>query len=52
MDYPARGKWKVVINEKLPFTEISRADVAAFMLQNLTDKTFSELTPSIAWEHA
>jgi hypothetical protein len=52
MDLPPTGKWTVVVDGALPHNQISRADVASFMLQNLVDKTYYRQIPCISWLNA
>ena len=52
MDLPARGEWTVVPSGALPHNQISRADVAAFMLETLRENTHVKMTPHISWKSA
>jgi putative NADH-flavin reductase len=48
-DEPARGEYKVYLKGSYTATKISRADVAAFMLAQLTDDTYVHKTPVISY---
>jgi putative NADH-flavin reductase len=49
-DAPARGTWRVAL-DGLPLRgrRIARADVAAFMLDQLTSKEYLRTIPALAW---
>ena len=49
MDVPAKGNVHSTVSGRLPTMEISRADVAAFMLQSLAENSFSNQAVSISW---
>jgi hypothetical protein len=48
-DEPARGKYSVFLGGSYTATKISRADVASFMLAQLTDDTYVRKTPVISY---
>jgi putative NADH-flavin reductase len=48
-DEPARGKYSVYLGGSYAATKISRADVANFMLAQLTDDTYVHKTPVISY---
>jgi putative NADH-flavin reductase len=48
-DEPARGEYSVFLKGSYTATKISRADVAAFMLAQLTDDTYVRKTPVISY---
>src|SRR5215212_9867079 len=48
-DEPARGEYKVYLKGSYTATKISRADVAAFMLAQVTDDTYVHKTPVISY---
>jgi putative NADH-flavin reductase len=48
-DEPARGEYSVFLGGSYTATKISRADVAAFMLAQLTDDTYVRKTPVISY---
>lgn len=45
---PATGEYQVGLDPSIGGGQVSRADVAAFVLQQLTDDTFLRQTPAIA----
>ena len=50
---PAKGsifETTITLNTKLPFMEISRADVAAFMLRSMVSNSYVKETVSISWQ--
>ena len=49
MDVPAKGNIHATVSGRLPTMEISRADVAAFMLQSLAENSYSGQAVSISW---
>ena len=49
VDKAALGTWIALDEGKLPHTEISRADVATFMLKTLYDRTYVRMTPHLSW---
>ena len=49
LDVPAKGNIFSTVSGRLPTMEISRADVAAFMLQSLEENTFINQAVSISW---
>ena len=49
MDVPARGNLYSCLDQRLAVQQISRADVATFMLQVLKDNSFVNQTPAISW---
>ena len=49
MDVPAKGNIHATVSGRLPTMEISRADVAAFLLQSLAENTFVNQAVSISW---
>ena len=49
MDVAAKGNVHSTVSGRLPTMEISRADVAAFMLQSLAENSFSNQAVSISW---
>jgi putative NADH-flavin reductase len=48
-DEPARGEYSVFLKGSYTATKISRADVVAFMLAQLTDDTYVHKTPVISY---
>jgi putative NADH-flavin reductase len=46
-DGPATGNYKSGLDPKISAGQVSRADVAAFVLQQLTDDTYLRQTPAI-----
>src|SRR4030095_15088985 len=48
-DKPAKGEYRVYLGGSYTATKISRADVAAFMLAQLTDDTYVRKTPVISY---
>ena len=50
MDVPAKGNIFSTVSGRLPTMEISRADVAAFMLQSLAENTYINQAVSVSWE--
>ena len=52
LDVPARGPSQIAILEEgeLPTHEISREDVAYFMLKSLEEKSYFHMTPHISWK--
>jgi putative NADH-flavin reductase len=48
-DEPAKGKYGVYLGGRYTAKKISRADVAAFMLAQLTDDTYVRKTPVISY---
>jgi putative NADH-flavin reductase len=48
-DEPARGEYRVFLGGAYAAKKISRADVAAFMLAQLTDDTYVHKTPVISY---
>ena len=48
-DEPARGEYRVFLGGAYAAKKISRADVAAFMLAQLTDDTYVRKTPVISY---
>jgi putative NADH-flavin reductase len=48
-DEPAKGEYRVYLGGSYTATKISRADVAAFMLAQLTDDTYVRKTPVISY---
>jgi putative NADH-flavin reductase len=48
-DEPARGEYSVFLKGSYTATKISRADVASFMLAQLTDDTYVRKTPVISY---
>jgi putative NADH-flavin reductase len=48
-DEPARGEYRVYLKGSYTATKISRADVVAFMLAQLTDDTYVHKTPVISY---
>src|SRR5215213_7781663 len=48
-DEPARGEYKVYLKGSYTAAKISRADVAAFMLAQLTEDTYVHKTPVISY---
>ncbi len=48
-DEPAKGEYNVFLGGSYTATKISRADVAAFMLAQLTDDTYVGKTPVISY---
>jgi putative NADH-flavin reductase len=48
-DEPAKGEYKVYLKGSYTATKISRADVAAFMLAQLTDDTYVHKMPVISY---
>ena len=51
-DEPARGDYLELDQGKLPGTEISRADVASFMLKCASEKTWIQKIAHICWKPA
>ena len=51
-DEPARGEYLELDQGKLPHNEISRADVAAFMLKCASEKTWIQKIAHICWKPA
>lgn len=47
---PARGELAVVVQGPVPVSRISRADVATFMLDQLTSDQYLHRTPGISWK--
>ena len=48
-DEPAKGEYRVFLGGSYTATKISRADVAAFMLAQLTDDTYVHKMPVISY---
>ena len=48
-DEPAKGEYEVYLKGSYTATKISRADVAAFMLAQLTEDTYVHKTPVISY---
>ena len=48
-DEPAKGEYRVYLGGSYTAETISRADVAAFMLAQLTDDTYVHKTPVISY---
>ena len=48
-DEPAKGEYRVHLGGSYTAKTISRADVAAFMLAQLTDDTYVRKTPMISY---
>jgi putative NADH-flavin reductase len=48
-DEPAKGEYKVYLKGSYTATKISREDVAAFMVAQLTDDTYVHKTPVISY---
>jgi putative NADH-flavin reductase len=46
-DGPRTGRYRAGLDPKIKAGQIARADVAAFLLQQLTDQTFLHQTPAI-----
>jgi hypothetical protein len=49
MDLPARGDIFHTISGRLPHMEISRADVATFMLSQLKEEAYVNQCVSVSW---
>ncbi len=50
LDNPPKGEYHVQDEGKLPGNEISRADVATFMLSTLYEKTWIQKIAHICWK--
>ncbi|MFM7202027.1 MAG: NAD(P)-dependent oxidoreductase [Myxococcota bacterium] len=50
VDEPARGELTVVEQGPVPISRISRADVASFMLDQLSSDQYLHRTPGISWK--
>lgn len=48
VDKPATGKFKAGLDKSIKAEQVSRADVAGFVLQQLTDNTYMHQTPAIS----
>ena len=48
-DGPAKGKYRIFLGGSYTATKISRADVASFMLAQLSDDTYVHKTPVISY---
>ena len=48
-DEPAKGEYRVYVGGSYTATKISREDVAAFMLAQLTDNTYVRKMPVISY---
>ena len=49
MDLPARGNIFATVSGRLPHMEISRADVASFMLQVAKENSYLNQAVSVSW---